>query len=184
MRLPDAARHHEPPQPSAVSSATAARPLRAQPSRRDVLGCLAAPALVMYLPDFADRYWPELPLGTDCRTVWLGDDVRRLTPSQICRCLPNDELTKPWDSPCSGTPARRAAVDALVAGPIADHDRAAVRAGRRVRGVEDHRRLANRQPLGPILRLPVLRHDLQPIQDPPSAAVSSVPCASGAAASG
>ncbi len=40
----------------------------------------------------------------------------------------------------SAAPAGATAVHALVAGPVADHDRAAVRARRRVRGVEDHRR--------------------------------------------
>ena len=66
----------------------------------------------------------------------------------------------------SAAAAGSAAVDALVAGAVADHDRAAVGAGRRVRGVEHHRRLARRQPIRPILRLHPLRDDLQSIQQP------------------
>lgn len=46
--------------------------LARQPSRTDLFECRAADAFEMYLPLIAERYWPVLPLGTDCRIVLPG----------------------------------------------------------------------------------------------------------------
>ena len=56
-------------------------------------------------------------------------------------------------SSSSAAAAGRAAVDALVAAAVADHDRAAFGARRRVRRVEDHGRLTDIQPLARVIGL-------------------------------
>ena len=153
-------------------STSRAYALAAQSSPQSERSCQAFPMRALGRCLWMTRKKPSrvstLPGGRVEAALSGGAMVRLI----LCR-FDDHRAHEPGGPPSSGTSragsaaaAGRAAVDALVAAAVADHDRAAVGARRRIRRVEDHRRLTDIQPLRPILRMPVLRNDLQPIHQP------------------